>query len=101
MKLLTEKLTDVGISVKVIYLFGSYANGSATSTSDIHIAVFGNKKIPLLTRWQIQAELADALACEVDLVDLLSASTVMQNQIIQHGISCIKLIVQQPFSRCK
>lgn len=45
-----------------------------------------NEKIPSLTRWQLQSELAEDFACEVDLVDLLSASTVMQNQIIHHGL---------------
>ncbi|WP_057830661.1 type VII toxin-antitoxin system MntA family adenylyltransferase antitoxin [Colwellia sp. TT2012] len=84
--LLTAKLIDVGISINIVYLFGSYASGTETSASDIDIAVLGNKKIPSLTRWQLQAELADALACDVDLVDLLSASTVMQNQIIHHGL---------------
>jgi predicted nucleotidyltransferase len=84
--LLTAKLADVGISINIVYLFGSYASGTETSASDIDIAVLGNKKIPSLTRWQLQSELADALACDVDLVDLLSASTVMQNQIIHHGL---------------
>jgi hypothetical protein len=51
--------------------------------------VLCNEKIPLLTRWQLQSELAEDFSCEVDLVDLidlLSASTVMQNQIINHGL---------------
>ncbi|MDX2369979.1 MAG: hypothetical protein QNK36_16515 [Colwellia sp.] len=36
----------------------------------------------------MESELADELSRDVDLVDLLNASTVMQNQIIQQGI-CI------------
>ncbi len=84
--LLTAKLADVGISTKIVYLFGSYASGTATSESDIDIAVLGNKKTPSLARWKIQSELADALGFDVDLVDLLCASTVMQNQIIHHGL---------------
>ncbi|MFQ3221402.1 MAG: hypothetical protein ACI96W_003790 [Paraglaciecola sp.] len=36
----------------------------------------------------MQSELANALKNDVDLVDLLSASTVMQNQVIHYGI-CI------------
>jgi glutamine amidotransferase-like uncharacterized protein len=39
-------------------------------------------------RWQWQNELTIALKNDVDLVDLLSASTVMQNQVIYQGI-CI------------
>ncbi len=84
--LLTTKLTDIGISINVVYLFGSHASGTATSTSDIDIAVLGNKKIPSIARWQLQSELADTLACDVDLVDLLSASTVMQHQVIHNGL---------------
>jgi len=82
--ILTKLLADI----KVIYLFGSHASGSARNDSDIDIAVLLHKKLPLVLRWEIQSELANELACEVDLVDLLAASTVMQNQVIQHGI-CI------------
>jgi hypothetical protein len=45
-------------------------------------------KLDSVERWQLQSELAIALENNVDLVDLLSASTVMQNQVIHHGI-CI------------
>ena len=74
--------------VKAIYLFGSYASGLATKKSDIDIAILMDKKIAPVQRWQIESELADELSRDVDLVDLLNASTVMQNQIIQQGI-CI------------
>ncbi len=83
-KLLLEKLEDV----QVIYLFGSQATGVATKLSDIDIAVLLRKKLQSVERWQIQSELANELAYEVDLIDLLSASTVMQNQVIRQGI-CI------------
>lgn len=85
-KSINIRFVDINIDVKAIYLFGSYATGTATNASDIDIAVLCNEKIPLLTRWQLQSELAEDFACEVDLVDLLSASTVMQNQIINHGL---------------
>lgn len=74
--------------IKAIYLFGSYASGLATKKSDIDIAILMDKKIAPVQRWQIESELADELSRDVDLVDLLNASTVMQNQIIQQGI-CI------------
>ena len=83
-QLVTNKLADVAF----IYLFGSHAAGTATKKSDIDIAVFCGKKIDPIIRWNIQSELADELKSEVDLVDLLSTSTVMQHQIIFQG-KCI------------
>jgi predicted nucleotidyltransferase len=75
-------------NTKLIYLFGSHAHGLANSESDIDIAILGKAKLDPVVRWQMQNELAIALKNDVDLVDLLSASTVMQNQVIHHGI-CI------------
>ena len=74
--------------IKLIYLFGSQATNTSTIESDIDIAVLGRSKFDSVYRWQLQNELINELQCDVDLVDLLSASTVMQNQIIINGI-CI------------
>jgi uncharacterized protein len=35
--------------------------------------------------WDVSAQLADRLGCEVDLLDLRAASTVMQYQVLQTG----------------
>ncbi|PKG98899.1 nucleotidyltransferase domain-containing protein [Paraglaciecola sp. MB-3u-78] len=75
-------------SIKLIYLFGSHANNQSDSQSDIDIAILGANKFDPVARWQWQNELTIALKNDVDLVDLLSASTVMQNQVIHHGM-CI------------
>ena len=75
-------------NIKLIYLFGSHASDLASDSSDIDIAILGNKKLDPVVRWQWQSELAIVLNNDVDLVDLLSASTVMQNQVIHHGL-CI------------
>ncbi len=83
-KIICQKLPDV----KLIYLFGSYAAESNTQKSDIDIAVLMPTKLGSIERWKIQNDLADELSREVDLVDLLNASTVMQNQVIHQGI-CI------------
>lgn len=91
--LLLNVISDLNVDdningIKAIYLFGSHASGLSHKNSDIDIAVLCHKKLTSVKRWQIQSELANELACEVDLVDLLTASTVMQNQVIQQGI-CI------------
>jgi predicted nucleotidyltransferase len=73
-------------SVKLIYLFGSQASNTQTSESDIDIAVLTDKKLDPIERWDIAANLANQLNSAVDLVDLLSASTVMQHEIIHNSI---------------
>ncbi len=83
-KIICQKLPKV----RVIYMFGSYAAELNAPKSDIDIAVLVPNRLDSIERWQIQNELADELGKEVDLVDLLSASTVMQNQVIHQGI-CI------------
>ncbi len=84
-------------NVKLIYLFGSQANGLSNQKSDIDIAVLEPNKIDPVTRFDIQETLATKFNKDVDLVDLLSASTVMQNQIIQQGI----LLFGDETERCK
>lgn len=74
--------------VKLIYIFGSYATDLQTTASDIDIAVLTNKTLDPVERWKMESELAERLGKDVDLIDLLSASTVMQHQIIQYGL-CI------------
>jgi predicted nucleotidyltransferase len=85
---ITQLLIDKLPELQFIYLFGSQAAGNATKNSDIDIAVFCGKKMDGITRWHIQNELADKLGSEVDLIDLLNTSTVMQHQIIYQG-KCI------------
>lgn len=70
---------------KLIYLFGSQANETATSQSDIDLAVLLPNKLDPVERFELQEKLACQLRRDVDLVDLLSASTVFQHQVIQTG----------------
>jgi predicted nucleotidyltransferase len=73
-------------NMKLLYLFGSHAANQANSKSDIDLAVLLSEKISTVTRWEFQQALALELNIDVDLINLLSASTVMQNQIINSGI---------------
>lgn len=68
-----------------IYLFGSRATGAVHDSSDIDIAVLPQKPLSTELRWDLQQELAIALKLDVDLVDLLSASTVMRLQVVSKG----------------
>jgi hypothetical protein len=48
--------------------------------------ILPTKKLLPLTRWEFQQALAEKLQREVDLIDLLSASTVLQKEVIANGI---------------
>ena len=82
---LIQAVKNLAPDVKLIYLFGSQADGSATSSSDIDIAVLLEKKLDPIARFDLQETLAIELNQDVDFVDLLTASTVLQNQVIVHG----------------
>jgi len=69
-----------------VYLFGSYASDQTHAASDIDLAILPEKKLLPVTRWEIQQLMAENLDLDVDLVDLLSASTVMQKEIISKGV---------------
>ena len=68
-----------------VYGFGSQFNGTAGADSDLDLAVLVAGKADTLQLWQVSSELADLAGCDVDLLDLRAASTVMQYQIITQG----------------
>ncbi|MBM6550566.1 type VII toxin-antitoxin system MntA family adenylyltransferase antitoxin [Marinomonas ostreistagni] len=84
-KSLIQSIQHLMPDVRLIYLFGSQADGSATPSSDIDVAVLLKKKLDPVTRFDLEQSLAIELNQDVDLVDLLTASTVLQNQVIMHG----------------
>jgi len=65
-----------------VYQFGSTTDGTAHADSDLDLAVLARRPLPNLDRWDLQEELAVQMGRDVDLVDLRSASTVMQAQVI-------------------
>lgn len=69
-----------------IYLFGSHAQGNAGLASDVDLAVLVEGKLESLCAWELAQTLAVTIGCEVDLLDLRAASTVMQYQVITTGI---------------
>ena len=68
-----------------IYRFGSAAQGTATRSSDVDIAVLTGTRLGAERRFDLQETLAAAVGHDVDLVDLASASTVMAMQVIAGG----------------
>lgn len=75
-----------------IHAFGSRVQGTARH-SDLDLAVLVPGYTDPLQCWDVASQLAGALGCELDVLDLRAASTVMQYQILTTG-RC--LWVQQP-----
>ena len=80
-----EAVTHVLPNFKLLYLFGSQANSTSTTQSDIDLAVLLPHQLCPIERFELQEKLAHQFKQDVDLVDLLSASTVLQHQVIQSG----------------
>ncbi len=72
-------------TLSAVYLFGSQAKGSAGADSDVDLAILADHPPDTLGLWELSGKLAQINGCDVDLVDLRAASTVMQYQIITTG----------------
>ena len=68
-----------------IYAFGSRIQGTAQTQSDLDLAVLVAGYAEPLALWELSGDLADLAGCQVDLLDLRAASTVMQHQIMTTG----------------
>lgn len=68
-----------------IYAFGSRVQGTANVQSDLDLAVLVAGYADPLQLFEMANQLADKLGCEVDLLDLRAAFTVMQYQVITTG----------------
>lgn len=68
-----------------IYAFGSRVHGTARPDSDLDLAVLVAGYADPLRLFELASDLADIAGCEVDLLDLRAASTVMQYQIMTTG----------------
>ena len=68
-----------------VYLFGSADTGDAHAASDLDLAVLASSRLDPMARWELQGGLAARAGRSVDLVDLRSASTVMQMQVVSTG----------------
>jgi uncharacterized protein len=68
-----------------VYAFGSRVNGTHGPDSDLDLAVLRAGRVEPLLLWECAHQLADLSGCQVDLLDLRAASTVMQYQILTTG----------------
>ncbi len=69
----------------LVILFGSYALGEQTASSDVDLAFLSDKNIDNITRWEMANELASICGINVDLVNMKMASEVFNFQIVSKG----------------
>lgn len=68
-----------------LYAFGSRVQGTAGPESDLDLALLVEGYADPLLLWELSGELGELAGCEVDLLDLRAASTVMQYLVITRG----------------
>jgi len=69
-----------------VYRFGSTVDGQTHAASDVDLAVLCNAPLEPFARFDLQERLAVRAGCDVDLVDLRRASTVMRMQVVSSGV---------------
>lgn len=69
-----------------VYAFGSRIAGTSNTESDLDLAVLLPGYAPAMALWDTAQALAGIAGCEVDLVDLRAAGSIMQHQILTTGL---------------
>lgn len=72
-------------TVQGIYWYGSLAAGQGNAASDWDIAMLGGHEVAPERLFETAQKIAAVLKREVDLVDLRSASTVFQFEVVSKG----------------
>jgi predicted nucleotidyltransferase len=84
-KELVSLITQHIPGTKLIYLFGSRAVNQQTKDSDWDVALLGDDKISPASLWRLSELLANKTRSEVDLIDLLQSTTVLNMQVVSGG----------------
>lgn len=71
--------------LQAVYLFGSAAESTLRAESDVDLAVLAAAPMEAVARWEVQEDVASLLGRDVDLVDLRTANTVLQAQVVEKG----------------
>ena len=82
---LTDTLRDALPDCQAIYSFGSWGTDAERPDSDIDLAVLPRTPLDPVQRWDLAQKLASLARRDVDLVDLLRASTVLRMQVVANG----------------
>jgi len=84
-KQLVTALLDAVPGCLAIYRFGSWGTDDQRPDSDIDIAILPPQALDPVRRWELAQALASLAGRDVDLVDLLGATTVLRMQVVAHG----------------
>lgn len=68
-----------------LYCFGSQARGEMRSGSDLDLAILVVRPLSATSRFDLAQRIAALVRQEVDLIDLRTASTVLQMQVVSTG----------------
>ncbi len=71
--------------ISAIYLFGSHASGHERSRSDIDLGLLFKEDIDGFTRIDMETELSNILAKNVDLIDMKRSGPFLRHQIYKQG----------------
>jgi len=66
-------------------VFGSYASGKQTSSSDVDISIAAYDELPFATLQEIRKKLNDILDRDIDLVDLNAVSGLILKEALTTG----------------
>ena len=76
--------------IKEVYLFGSYARGEATESSDLDFLVFGGKNFKLTMIFSLAEDLREILKKDVDVFEI---TEINKNSDFYHTIMKERLLV--------
>ncbi len=72
--------------IPLAILFGSRATGGGTASSDLDVAVAGERSLSATEKMALIDELAEEFGCPVDLVDLQAVSGPILQQALCKGV---------------
>lgn len=81
----TATILDSVPGCLAIFRFGSWGTADQRQDSDIDIAILPPRALDPVHRWELAQTLASLAGRDVDLVDLLAASTVLRMEVVAHG----------------
>lgn len=75
--------------IKLAYVFGSVAAGTARGDSDVDVAVLCDGPMTADQQIQLISDIAEATGRAVDLIDLATVGEPVLGQILRHGVRMI------------
>lgn len=98
-RMVIDRVLEAWPDVWAIYRFGSAGTCFERTDSDIDVAILPPRLINNLDRWELAQDLARGLRRNVDLVGLLSASTVLRYQVLHYSqrIYCADPLLSDEF----